>query len=195
MWTHAVYGTDLYHFVQWFIIYSFMGWVVESIYMSFCNRKLTNRGFAFSPFCPIYAVGALSVFAILKPLSGQYVYLYFAGALLATGLEFVTAVAMRHFLGNVWWDYTEKPFNYKGIVCLESTVAWGFYTVILFAFLQSFVEMVSDSYSYRAGMILSAIVITVYTFDFSMHLFVAKKERLPRKMEEIRERVLLFIQR
>ncbi|MFR8673589.1 MAG: hypothetical protein ACLVEO_01580 [Lachnospiraceae bacterium] len=21
-----------------------MGWVVESIYMSFCNRKLTNRG-------------------------------------------------------------------------------------------------------------------------------------------------------
>ena len=55
MWTHAVYGTDLYHFIQWFILYSFMGWVVESIYMSFCNRKLTNRGFAFSPFCPIYA--------------------------------------------------------------------------------------------------------------------------------------------
>lgn len=50
MWTHAVYGTDLYHFIQWFILYSFMGWVVESIYMSFCNRKLTNRGFAFSPY-------------------------------------------------------------------------------------------------------------------------------------------------
>lgn len=122
-------------------------------------------------------------------------YLYFAGALLATGLEFVTAVAMRHFLGNVWWDYTEKPFNYKGIICLESTVAWGFYTVFLFAFLQSFVEMISDSYSYRSGMILSAVVIVIYTFDFSMHLFVAKKERLPRKVEEIRERVLLFIQR
>ena len=65
MWTHAVYGTDLYHFIQWFILYSFMGWVVESIYMSFCNRKLTNRGFAFSPFCPIYAVGALSVYGML----------------------------------------------------------------------------------------------------------------------------------
>ena len=72
MWTHALYGTDLYHFVQWFIVYSFLGWVVESMYMSFCNRKLTNRGFAFSPFCPIYAVGALSVFAILKPLAGNF---------------------------------------------------------------------------------------------------------------------------
>ena len=50
------YETDLYHFVQWFIIYSFLGWLVESIYMSICNRKLTNRGFAFSPFCPIYGV-------------------------------------------------------------------------------------------------------------------------------------------
>lgn len=76
MWTHAVYGTDLYHFIQWFILYSFMGWVVESIYMSFCNRKLTNRGFAFSPFCPIYAVGALSVYGMLRPLEGQYVVLY-----------------------------------------------------------------------------------------------------------------------
>lgn len=82
MWTHAVYGTDLYHFIQWFILYSFMGWVVESIYMSFCNRKLTNRGFAFSPFCPIYAVGALSVYGMLRPLEGQYVVLYLAARFL-----------------------------------------------------------------------------------------------------------------
>ena len=82
MWTHAVYGTDLYHFIQWFILYSFMGWVVESIYMSFCNRKLTNRGFAFSPFCPIYAVGALSVYGMLRPLAGQYVVLYLAARFL-----------------------------------------------------------------------------------------------------------------
>ena len=119
MWTHAVYGTDLYHFIQWFILYSFMGWVVESIYMSFRNRKLTNRGFAFSPFCPIYAVGALSVYGMLRPLAGQYVVLYLAGAVLATTLEYITAVLMRNLFGQVWWDYTEKPFNYKGVICLE----------------------------------------------------------------------------
>ena len=45
MWTHAVYGTDLYHFIQWFILYSFMGWVVESIYMSFCNADLRFHPF------------------------------------------------------------------------------------------------------------------------------------------------------
>ena len=166
MWTHAVYGTDLYHFIQWFILYSFMGWVVESIYMSFCNRKLTNRGFAFSPFCPIYAVGALSVYGMLRPLEGQYVVLYLAGAVLATTLEYITAVLMRNLFGQVWWDYTEKPFNYKGVICLESTIAWGFYTIFMFGFLQRFVNFVSDSHSVRFGRNLAAVVVVIYTFDF-----------------------------
>ena len=173
-WTHTVYGTDWYHLIQWFILYSFLGWLVVSIYMSFCNRKLTNRGFAFSPFCPISAVGALSVYAILRPVSDNYIVLYFAGAAVATFLEYITAVIMQRTLGNVWWDYHEKPFNYKGILCLESTVAWGFYTLILFAFLQGFVEMLVNSYSYRTGMILATVVILVYGFDFFLHLFRAK---------------------
>lgn len=194
-WTHTMYGTDIYHFVQWFIIYSFLGWVVESIYMSFCNRKLTNRGFAFSPFCPIYAVGALAAYAILKPLANQYVPLYFAGAFLATALEYLTAVVMQNLLGNVWWDYTEKPFNYKGIICLESTIAWGFYTVFLFAFLHGFVERMSESYSVRTGMLVAAVVIMTYAFDFAVHLFAAKKNRLPKSVEVMKERFLLLIQR
>ena len=151
MWTHAVYGTDLYHFIQWFILYSFMGWVVESIYMSFCNRKLTNRGFAFSPFCPIYAVGALSVYGMLRPLEGQYVVLYLAGAVLATTLEYITAVLMRNLFGQVWWDYTEKPFNYKGILCLEVPLPGGSYTLGLFLFLHEGVERFVDSYPFTVG--------------------------------------------
>ena len=60
-------GIDLYHITQWFLAYSILGWVVESIYMSICNRRLTNRGFVRGPFCPIYGVGALSVFFLLRP--------------------------------------------------------------------------------------------------------------------------------
>ena len=68
MWTKEVFGTDVYHLVSAFIIYSIMGWLVESIYMSFCNHKLTNRGFARSPFCPIYGFGAVIGYLVLHPL-------------------------------------------------------------------------------------------------------------------------------
>lgn len=168
------FETDLYHFVQWFIIYSFLGWLVESAYMSVCNRRITNRGMAFSPFCPIYAVGALSVYAILKPLAGNWLLLYLAGAVLATALEYVTALAMNHFFGMVWWDYRDKPFNYRGVICLESTIAWGFYTVFLFAFLHRIVQMAARSYPVRAGMFLAGTVILVYGADITLHLLQAK---------------------
>ena len=50
MWTKEMFGTDVYHLVAAFIIYSMLGWLVESIYMSICNKKLTNRGFGKGPF-------------------------------------------------------------------------------------------------------------------------------------------------
>ena len=59
MWTKEMFGTDVYHLTAAFIVYSMLGWLVESIYMSFCNKKLTNRGFAKGPFCPIYGFGAV----------------------------------------------------------------------------------------------------------------------------------------
>ena len=40
MWTTEIFGTDIYHLIAAFVVYSMLGWLVESIYMSFCNRKL-----------------------------------------------------------------------------------------------------------------------------------------------------------
>ncbi len=140
MWNRVIFGYDFYHVLLWFLAYSMLGWLVESIYMSICNRKLTNRGFARGPICPIYGVGALTVFFLLKPYSDNLWKLFFFGSLLATTLEYFTAVLMNKIFGEIWWDYTDKPFNYKGILCLESSIAWGFYTIGLFVFLHKFVE-------------------------------------------------------
>ncbi len=176
MWTREILGTDFYHLLHWFLVYSILGWVVESIYMSFCNRKITNRGFVTGPICPIYGVGALSVYFILRPWRGNFLRLYFLGALLATGLEFLVACLMKRFLGDVWWDYHEKPFNYKGILCLESTLAWGFYTVCLFWFLQKLVERIVNSYSYVWGVRVGTLVCVLFLVDFLFNLHKVKEE-------------------
>ena len=49
-------GYDLYHFISCFFLFSIIGWMVESTYMSICNKKITNRGFMTGPFCPIYGI-------------------------------------------------------------------------------------------------------------------------------------------
>ena len=55
------------------------------------------------------------------------------------------------------------------------------------------VNFVSDRYSVRFGRDLAAVVVVIYTFDFSLHLFKAKMNRMPRKVEEMKERVSFYI--
>ena len=56
-WSSSMFGTDFYHLVASFVIYSILGWLVESIYMSICNKKLTNRGLAKGPFVLFMGLG------------------------------------------------------------------------------------------------------------------------------------------
>ena len=180
-WEMVVYGTetDIYHIVQWFFIYSILGWCLETTYMSFCARKFVNRGFIFGPICPIYGFGALGAYFLLRRFAGNYILLYFAGSLMATLFEFIVAKLMIYTLGEFWWDYREKPFNYEGIICLESSIAWGFYTIGLFAFLERGVRWISDSYAREVGCIAAGILMVYYMVDFTVHLCKAKAVEIP----------------
>lgn len=189
MWNTPIFSTDVYHLIHWFFTYSILGWLVESIYMSICERKITNRGFIKGPICPIYGVGALSVYFILEPFAGNYIALFLLGSILATTLEYCTAKLMLRVFGDFWWDYREKPFNFRGILCLESSIAWGVYTVALFLFLQKFVVAIVGSYPVRAGRLLATFLIAYFLIDFSISLFKEKKDVMPKRVVDFSENI------
>ena len=121
--------------VNAFFFYSFFGWVMECIVIRRERGIWENRGFVHLPFCIIYGFGAMLGFVVLRPLARSYPLLFLVGAILATVLEYITGRLMLHLFGRLWWDYSGKPFNYQGIVCLESTIGWGIISVLLFAVL------------------------------------------------------------
>lgn len=186
MWTKEILGTDLYHLFAIFIVYSMLGWFVESCYMSLCNKKLTNRGFTTSPFCPIYGFGGLGCFIFLQPLSNRVMQLYICGAVLATIFEFLVAKLMLHVLGDVWWDYHQKPCNYRGIICLESTMAWGFYAIVIVKFLNGFIMVQLDRFPMKLGLTAAKAIILVVVIDFTYHLV----NSLGFNVQEYRERIV-----
>lgn len=170
MWGRELLGTDVYHLVSTFIIYSMLGWGAESLYMSWCNRRPTNRGFGAGPYCPIYGFGGVVCYLIFSPLRGHIVLLYIAGALTATAFEFLVGIAMQRIFHQVWWDYNDKPFNYKGLICLESTIAWGFYAVIIIYFLNGRILSFIDGRDRDLGILLCRIVIAVFILDYTFKL-------------------------
>jgi len=192
MWTLKLFGTDFYHFLASFVIYSMLGWLVESIYMSFCNKKITNRGFAKSPFCPIYGFGATLGYWVLSPLKPYPVALYFVGAIVATTFEFLVGIAMIKLFGELWWDYNEKPFNYKGILCLESTIAWGFYAVGIICFLHEKIYMLIDMIDPAVGKVVILVILGIVAVDYVFQLRKAFKNKKEKKVavaenEEVKE--------
>ena len=192
MWTRELFGSDVYHLIAAFIIYSILGWFVESVYMSFCNHRLTNRGFAKGPFCPIYGFGAVIGYLVLNPLSGHYVTLYLTGAFLATTFEYLVGIMMQKLLGEVWWDYTEKPMNYKGIICLESTIAWGFYAIIITMFLHERVLHLIDAMDMAYGRIFCIVILAIVTVDYLIRLYLLFKTSIQEEKNRLIDKYRSF---
>ncbi|MGN0371741.1 MAG: putative ABC transporter permease [Enterocloster sp.] len=158
---------NIYDYINWFFMYSFLGYLLECVVLSVeYKRPVVNRGFGHGPFCIIYGFGAAGACLLLQPMSGRPVELYTASMTMATTMELVTANVMVRLFGSFWWDYSHKPFNYKGIICLESSLAWGFLGLFFFYFLDSRVRSMVDRIPHSMGNVLAVGLTVFYLADF-----------------------------
>lgn len=190
MWDFTINGIDLYHMINWFIIYSFFGWVWETFYVSIKQGEFINRGFISGPFCTIYGCGAIAVYTILKPAEGNLFILFFGGIVVATLLEYFTAVLMESIFHTSWWDYSDKKFNFQGRICLGASLGWGVFTVILFRVLHPVVEDLVSLYPVYVEKIGSCVFGAGYLVDFCRSASAAfhLRERLPQWEHELEKK-------
>ena len=122
---------------QWvllFFFYCFCGWVWESCYVSACQRHWVNRGFLHGPLLPIYGSGAIIILLATIPVAEDLRLVWLFGMLAATVLEYVTGGAMERIFKVRYWDYSNQKFNLNGHICLSSSIAWGFFSILLVRF-------------------------------------------------------------
>lgn len=73
---------------------------------------------------------------------------------------------MLRIFGEVWWDYNNKPCNYQGLICLESTIAWGFYAIIVITFLHGKIMGLIDRYDVGLGRRFCVIILCIVAIDY-----------------------------
>lgn len=144
-----------------FLIYCFIGWCIESTWVSLHQHKFVNRGFMRGPFIPIYGFGAMTLLLVGTPLLKWPVAVFFAGMFAASILEFFTGMAMEAIFKVRYWDYSDKPFNIKGHVCLFTSVCWGVLAVVEDYFLHKPIEALSE-YMTLKEMDLIVFSVSVY---------------------------------
>lgn len=128
---------------QWilfFFFYCFLGWIWESCYVSVKQREWINRGFLHGPFLPIYGFGAIVVLWLTLPVRDNPVLVFLLGLLGADILEYCTGTAMEAMFHVRYWDYSDKPFNLNGHICLYGALLWGIFSVALIEIIHPPVE-------------------------------------------------------
>ena len=123
-----------YYLTQWilfFFIYSFIGWVWESCYVSVRKHQWVNRGFLHGPMLPIYGSGALVILISTIGVRENPWLIFLFGMLAATVLEYITGAVMEKMFHVRYWDYSRQKLNLNGYICVSSSLCWGVFSVLL----------------------------------------------------------------
>ena len=108
-----------------YLVYSFLGWVGETVVATIKGRRFANRGVASGPFCFVYGTAAVLMAVGFADLRSTPVALFLGCAANATVVEWVTAKLLERMHRRRWWDYSDKKFNLDGYVCLQYSLLWG----------------------------------------------------------------------
>ena len=126
-----MYSYTWYQWLTFFYLYCFAGWIFESAYVSILKKRLVNRGFLRLPLLPLYGTGAVMMLWVSLPFEDNLFLVYLSGVVAATILEYVTGWTMERLFKMKYWDYSDQRFNFRGYICLSSSIAWGFLTILL----------------------------------------------------------------
>lgn len=122
-------------FFLYFLIYSFLGFILEVLFTRVTGGAKRDRKCMFLlPLCPVYGLGALLILLLPPWVLSRPVPLFFAGAAAATGAEYFIHWFYERSFGVQFWNYSASRWNLHGRVCLLFTAFWGLLAVGLVRF-------------------------------------------------------------
>lgn len=160
----------VYQLILLFFVYAFLGWCVEVCFQAVTTGKIVNRGFLNGPWCPIYGVGMVSVLLLLSPVSDHLVLLFLLGMLLCSLVELVVGWLLEKIFHTRWWDYTDRPFQLGGYICLEFSLMWGLAVTFTVRLIHPAIFAFVNFFPHLVGWILIGILCGAFVADFIVTL-------------------------
>lgn len=161
-----------------FILYSFLGWLMEVILVSIQTKKPTDRGFLIGPLCPIYGVGALLITILLNKYSNDLPALFIMATILGAILEYFTSYIMEKIFKTRWWDYSDKKYNINGRISLTTSIGFGILGVILIHILNPFFKNILNHFSNTAVLTISIVLLIIFIIDIITSFRIISKIKI-----------------
>ena len=181
----------IYTILEYFLVFSFLGWCVEVAYQAVSKGLVVNRGFLNGPVCPIYGFGVLAVFFLLQITGEGEFYeqnalkVFLFGVVLATAVELFGGWILDKAFHARWWDYSDRPFNLNGYICLQFSIIWGMSILLVVRAVYPMLSSILERIPQNIGWALIGIFSVTYIADFAVSVSVMIG--LNKRMAEIDE--------
>ena len=167
-----------------FMMYSFLGWVYESIWYSINAGHFINRGFNYGPYIPVYGFGAAIIMYIVAHIVGPTVRLghfnirpiaiFIAIFVVSTIVELICSYVMEYALGIILWDYSKEFMNYQGRICLRASLNFAVGGTLIYYTIQRYAKYMVDKMSVRSQRIFAAILLCIIVSDFTVSFIITE---------------------
>ncbi len=148
-----------------FIIYSFLGWLLEVVEKLVEFKRFVNRGFLIGPICPIYGYGVLGVILFIGSDKSDILGVFLKATLICAVLEYFTSYFMEKLFKARWWDYSKRKFNINGRICLELLIPFGLLSLLMIYIVNPFLVKIIYLIPYNIRVILTIILLVLYVID------------------------------
>lgn len=166
--------TEKQKLLLYFFTYSFLGWILETVFCILTLGVFNKRGFLYGPVCPIYGFGAIILIESLKKIKTNTAGKFFISMIAFTIFEYVVSVVLESLFGLRWWDYAGEPFNFQGRISLAYSIAWGIIGTIfvekIHPFLKKQLEKLTIKIPHKVQVILLNVFLVIILIDFVMSI-------------------------
>lgn len=187
-------GQPIFEILMYFIIYSFLGWIMESVVRSVIEKKIINTGFLRGPVCPIYGIGAIIMLIFLERFQDKPIMLFFIAITLLTAWEYLVGVILEKIFKTKYWDYSNQKFNFQGRICLTNSIYWGILGVVFVKFIHPFVEGIIAKIDinllyYSITIITIVMIVDLITTVIKIKNIKMTLEKIDKINKEIKEKL------
>ncbi len=138
-------GYSLWRLLAYFVIYSVIGYIIETLYCIIQDGVLESRqSFLYGPFCAIYGLGAVVITISLQSFKKKHTTLFFAGCIVGSLTEYIVSWVGELIFHVKWWNYSDMPLNLNGRVCLFYSIIWGILSLLLIYYLNPKIDKIID---------------------------------------------------
>ena len=162
----------IYYYFLLFIIYSFIGWLIEVIGKLFEKHKFINRGFLVGPICPIYGHGCIVMILTLSKFKDNPLTLFINAIFICSLLEYFTSYFMEKIFKARWWDYSTKRFNLNGRICAETMIPFGILGTLVICVINPIFEYILNMFDFETIKITAIVLFVIYLIDYIISLII-----------------------